>query len=211
MCNNGGRKITNRKLQQNLDRFLSRVARHSPRFILRFACLWLMVSVSAAGQTSQSSARQTIQSSANFGSVPGGTASKEVLHLTLRDAITMAVRYNLGQIESGENARIARGQRLRAMSALLPQVSAGAAENVEQFSAATLGIKVPQVPAVIGPFSYSTAQANASLSLFNFESIQRFRAARNAEQAAQLTYNDTLDAITLIVGNAYLEIIQASS
>src|SRR6476659_7680426 len=219
MCNNGGRKITNRKLQQNLDRLLSRVARPSPRFILLFACLWLIVSVSAAGQTSQpfveqtsqSSARQTIQSSANFGSVPSGTASKEVLHLTLRDAITMAVRYNLGQIESGENARIARGQRLRAMSALLPQVSAGAAENVSQFSAATLGIKIPQVPAVIGPFSYSTAQANASQSLFNFESIQRFRAARNNEQAAQLSYSDTLDVITLIVGSAYLEVIQANS
>jgi len=219
MCNNGGRKITNRKLQQNLDSLLSRVARFSPRFILGFAFLWLMVSVSAAGQTSQpsagqpsqSSAPQIIQSSANFGSIPSGTASKEVLHLTLRDAITMAVRYNLGQIESGENARIARGQRLRAMSALLPQVSAGAAENVSQFSAATLGIKVPQVPSVIGPFSYSTAQANASQSLFNFESIQRFRAARSSEQAAQLNYNDTLDVITLIVGSAYLEVIQANS
>jgi outer membrane protein TolC len=203
MCKNGGRKITNSKLQQILDHLLSRVARFSPRFILGFAFLWLMVLASAEGQTSQPSV--------NFGSVPSGTASKEVLHLTLRDAITMAVRYNLGQIESGENARIARGQRLRAMSALLPQVTAGAAENVSQFSAATLGIKIPQVPAVIGPFSYTTAQANASQSLFNFESIQRFRAARSSEQAAQLSYSDTLDAITLIVGSAYLEVIQANS
>jgi outer membrane protein TolC len=203
MCNNGGRKITNRKQQQILDHLLSRVARFSPRFILGFAFLWLMVSASAEGQTSQPSV--------NLGSVPSGTASKEVLHLTLRDAITMAVRYNLGQIESGENARIARGQRLRAMSVLLPQVTAGAAENVSQFSAATLGIKIPQVPAVIGPFSYTTAQANASQSLFNFESIQRFRAARSSEQAAQLSYSDTLDAITLIVGSAYLEVIQANS
>jgi outer membrane protein TolC len=175
----------------------------SGRSILASVFFWLMVSVSAAGQTNQQSV--------NFGSIPSGTASKEVLHLTLRDAITMAVRYNLGQIESGENARIAHGQRLRAMSTLLPQVTAGAAENVEQFSASTLGIKVPQVPAVIGPFSYSTAQANASLSLFSFESIQRFRAARNAEQAAQLNYNDTLDVITLVVGNIYLEVIQAGS
>jgi outer membrane protein TolC len=162
-----------------------------------------MISLSAAGQTTQPPA--------DLGSVPSGPASKEVLHLTLRDALTMALRYNLGQIESGENARIARGQRLRAMSTLLPQVTAGAAENVQQFSAATLGIKVPQVPSVIGPFSFSTAQANANLSLFNFESIQRFRAARNAEQAAQLNYNDTLDVITLIVGNIYLEVIQAGS
>lgn len=203
MHNNGGRKIPNKKLRQILDSLHSGVVRVSGRSILGFAVVWLMVSPIADGQTSQPSF--------NLGSVPSGTASKDVLHLTLRDAINMAVRYNLGQIESGENARIARGQRLRAMSTLLPQVTAGAAENVSQFSAATLGIKIPQVPAVIGPFSYSTAQANISQSLFNFESIQRFRAARNSEQAAQLSYNDTLDAITLIVGNAYLEVIQAKS
>ena len=195
--------MTGSKPKQILARIRSRATRVSALSIVGSALLGLMVPIFAAGQTTQPSA--------NFGSIPSGTASKEVLHLTLRDAITMALRYNLGQIESGENARIARGQRLRAMSALLPQISAGAAENVEQFSASTLGIKIPQVPAVIGPFSFSTAQANASLNLFNFESIQRFLAARNNEQAVQLTYNDTLDVITLIVGNAYLEVIQAKS
>src|SRR5215467_6454259 len=168
-------------------------------------------SILSCALLSLTAAAQTNQPSANFGSVPSGPATNEVLHLTLRDVINRAVRYNLGQIESGENARIARGQRLRALSALLPQVSAGASENVEQFSAATLGIRIPQVPAVIGPFSYSTAQANASQALFNYESIQRFRAARSTEQAAQLSYSDTLDVITLIVGNAYLQAIQASS
>ena len=195
--------MTGNKPRQILARIRSRATRLSALSILGFALLGLMAPVFAAGQTTQPSA--------NFGSIPSGTASKEVLHLTLRDAITLALRYNLGQIESGENARIAHGQRLRAMSALLPQINAGAAENVEQFSASTLGIKLPQVPAVIGPFSFTTAQANASLSLFNFESIQRFQAARNNEQAAQLTYNDTLDVITLIVGNGYLEVIQAKS
>ena len=195
--------MTGNEPKQILARRRSRATRVSVLSILGSVLLGLMVPVFAAGQTTQPSA--------SFGSVPSGTASKEVLHLTLRDAINMALRYNLGQIESGENARIARGQRLRAMSALLPQITAGAAENVEQFSASTLGIKIPQVPAVIGPFSFSTAQANASLSLFNFESIQRFLAARNNEQAAQLTYSDTLDVITLIVGNAYLETIRAKS
>ena len=165
--------------------------------------LWPMIPVLAVAQTSPPRV--------DFGSVPSGPASNEVLHLTLRDAITRALRYNLGQIESGENVHVARGQRLRALSVLLPQVNASSSENVEQFSVATLGIKVPQVPAVIGPFSYSSAQASASQLLFSFESIKRLRAARNAEQAAQLTYNDTLDVITLIVGNAYLEAIQASS
>lgn len=173
------------------------------RSILRCALMWLTMATLAAAQTNQPSA--------NFGSVPSGTATSEVLHLTLREAINRATRYNLGEIESGENARIARGQRLRALSALLPQVSAGSSQNVQQVSAATLGIQVPQVPAVIGPFSYSTAQASASHTLFSFESIQRFHAAVSAEQAAQLTYSDTLDVITLIVGNAYLQVIQAGS
>jgi outer membrane protein TolC len=123
----------------------------------------------------------------------------------------MALRYNLGEIEIGVNARIARGERLRALSALLPQVNAGGTETVEQFSTATLGIRVPLIPTVVGPFSVSEAAASLTQNLFSLPAIQRFRAARSAEQAAQLNYQDTLDVITLIVGNAYLQVIEANS
>jgi outer membrane protein TolC len=173
--------------------------------ILPSVLLSLTITLFAQAQTSPT------PFSPNLGSVPSGPATKEVLHLTLRDAINMALRYNLGVIESGENARAVHGQRLRVLSNLLPQVSAGASENVEQFSAATLGIKNPLIPAVIGPFSYSTVQTTLNQTLFSFESIQRFRAARTAEQAALLTYDDTLDVITLTVGNAYLQVIDTSS
>ena len=66
-------------------------------------------------------------------------------------------------------------------------------------------------PSVIGPFSFSTVQANLSQTLFSYESIQHFRAARTAEQAAQLSYDDMLDVITLTVGVAYLEVIDFNS
>jgi len=152
--------------------------------------------------------------SANFGSVPSGPATNEVLRLTLSEAINRAVRYNLGAIESDENTRAARGQRLLALSSLLPQVSAGVNENVAQVNFTALGlgaIKVPGIPKVAGPFSYSTASASLSQTLFSYESIQRFRSARTAEQAAELSYRDTLDVITLTVGNAYLQVIDARS
>ena len=146
------------------------------------------------------------------GSVPSGPASNDVLRLTLRDAVTMALRYNLGAIESGENAQIARGQRLIALSNLLPQVSAGLSENVAQTSLATLGIKkLAGIPSVLGPYSYGTVDASLTQTLFSFESIQRFRAAQTAAQAAQLSYKDTLDVVTLTVGNAYLQVIESSS
>jgi outer membrane protein TolC len=152
--------------------------------------------------------------SPNYGSIPSGPTTNLVLRLTLSEAINGAVRYNLGAIESDENTRAARGQRLLALSHLLPQVSAGINENVDQVNLTALGlgaVKTPGIPAIAGPFSYSTASASLSQSLFSYESIQRFRAARTSEQAAQLSYKDTLDVITLTVGNAYLQVIEASS
>src|SRR5271168_2903467 len=153
------------------------------------------------------------QNTAVAGSVPSGLASDQVLQLTLRDAVNTALRYNLGAIESGQNAQIARGQRLLALSNLLPQVSAGASENVQQVNLATFGLNGLKtgIPTIVGPFSYSSVDASVSQTLFSYESIQRFRAARTAEQTAQLSYQDILDVVTLTAGNAYLQIIEADS
>jgi outer membrane protein TolC len=163
-----------------------------------------------AAITGNSNAGQTSQLT---GSVPSGPATNEVLHLTLRDAVTQALKYNLGSIESGENTQQSRGQRLVALSRLLPQISAGVSETAQQLSLATLGIKkeLPDLPAVIGPFAYSLVQANVSATLFSYESIQHFHSAQTAEQAAKLSYQDILDVVTLIVGNAYLQVIADSS
>ena len=118
------------------------------------------------------------QNSAVSASVPNGTATNEVLRLTLRDAITMALRYNLGAVESGENAQTARGQRLIALSYLLPQVGAGVFETAGQTSLATFGVKSsPFVPNILGPYAYGKVDASLSQTLFSLESIQRFRSA----------------------------------
>jgi outer membrane protein TolC len=182
----------------------------SPRAILVMAVIFCCV-IPAAGQYPAASAGAG-QASSLTGSIPSGPASNEVLPLTLRDAITRGLRYNLATIESGENARIARGQRLIALSKLLPQFSAGLSENVEQLSLATFGLQQIQgIPNIVGPFNYTSVDATANQTIFSFESIQRFRAARTAEQAAQLSYQDILDAVTLTVGNTYLQVIEADS
>ena len=171
-----------------------------------FAAVVVVFAVLIVGTTAKA------QNTVVTGSVPSGPASDELVQLTLRDAIKMALRYNLGAIESGQNAQIARGQRLLALSNLLPQVSAGASENVQQVNLATFGLNgVKGIPTVVGPFSYSSVDASVSQTLFSYESIQRFRAARTAEQAAQLSYQDILDVVTLTVGNGYLRIIEADS
>jgi len=173
-----------------------------------FAAVAAVFAVLIGGATAKA------QNTAVTGSVPSSPASNQLLELTLRDAIKMALRYNLGAIEGGENVQIARGQRLLALSNLLPQVSAGASETVQQLNLGTVGLSglnVPGIPTVVGPFSYSSVDTSISQTLFSYEFIQRFRAARTAEQAAQLSYQDILDVVTLTVGNAYLQIIEADS
>jgi outer membrane protein TolC len=167
-------------------------------------------SIGGATTTASSAVGQTTQLT---GSVPSGPATNEVLHLTLHDAVTQALKYNLGSIESGENTQIARGERLLALSQLLPQISAEVSETAQQLSLATLGVRkeLPQLPPVIGPFAYSLVQGNVSATLFSYESIQHFRSAQTAQQAANLSYQDILDVVTLIVGNAYLQVIADSS
>ena len=91
----------------------------------------------AASTTGSSAAGQTTQLT---GSVPSGTATNGVLRLTLRDAVTDALQYNLGSIESGQNIQIARGERLLALSQLLPQISAELSETAQKLALATLGI-----------------------------------------------------------------------
>ena len=57
------------------------------------------------------------------GSVPTGVASPTPVALTLRDAIGRGLRTNLGVLLSGQASESARGERLRSLSALLPQVT----------------------------------------------------------------------------------------
>ncbi len=74
------------------------------------------------------------------GSVPTGVASPTPLSLTLRDAIDRGLRTNLGLLLSGQASETARGERLRSLSALLPQVTGEVSENVEQIDLQTRGI-----------------------------------------------------------------------
>src|SRR5580700_11667340 len=73
------------------------------------------------------------------GSVPSGTASPTPLALTLREAIDRGLRTNLGLLVSGSASDTARAERLRSLSALLPQVNGGVTQNEEQINLATLG------------------------------------------------------------------------
>jgi outer membrane protein TolC len=149
------------------------------------------------------------------GSVPSGVASPTPLPLTLRDAIDRGLRTNLGLLLSGQASETARGERMRSLSALLPQATGEVSGNVEQIDLKTRGISfhLPgfTTPAIVGPFDYTDARAYASFSVFDYSVRKSYRAAKEGERAAQLSLKDARDLVVQSVANAYLLVIAGSS
>jgi outer membrane protein TolC len=149
------------------------------------------------------------------GSVPRGVASSTPLALTLHDAIDRSLKANLGLLVSDSGNEAARGQRLQALSALLPQLHAQASETEEQLNLKTLGfnITIPgvRISSIAGPFHYTDVRAYASWSAFDYSARKNFRSAQESQRAAQLSVMDARDLVVQATASAYLQIVADAS
>jgi len=150
------------------------------------------------------------------GSVATGVASPTPLTLTFQNAIERGLRTNLGLLLSGQASEASRGERLRSLSSLLPQVTGQISENNEQIDLPSHGIDfhLPggfNTPTVVGPFHYTDARAYASFSVFDYGLRKSYRAAQESERAARLSFKDARDLVVQSVANAYLLVIAGSS
>ncbi|HZZ14759.1 MAG TPA: TolC family protein [Candidatus Sulfotelmatobacter sp.] len=149
------------------------------------------------------------------GSEPEGKATPEVLQIGFQDAIERGLRNNLGLLISGDQTIMARGERWKALSDLLPNLNARISENVQTQSLTALGLKSNvfpfPIPRVIGPFNYFDARASLTQSIFNFRDIEKERAASQSLKAAQYNYKDARELVVLAVGNAYLVAIATAA
>ncbi len=152
----------------------------------------------------------------NPGSVPSGDAVGPPLSLTLDDAIQRGLRYNLGPITANDQARAARAQRMAAIAQLLPDVTGGVREVVQQINLAALGFRVNlplpgfSFPTVVGPFNYFDARAYFSETA-SLTGLRNWYATRELTHAADLTAKDSREIVILAVANAYLQLIASAA
>jgi len=150
-----------------------------------------------------------------LGSVPEGTASPQPLALTLHDAIDRGLKTNLGLLVSASTNEAARGQRLQALSALLPQAHAQAAETVEQINLKTIGFSftIPgaAIPTIVGPFHYTDVRGYASWNAFDYTARKNYRSAQENNRASRLSVLDARDVVVQATASAYLQIIADAS
>jgi len=139
------------------------------------------------------------------GSVPTGAVSTTELQLSLRDAVERGLRSNLGILLSTDVTSDARADRLRALSALLPHVTTETSLAVHQLEPrTTIGLRLPGVKPVVGPFGVFDTRAHWKQNVFNWEDIERMRASGEQARAANFNYRDAHDLVVLAVASSYL-------
>jgi outer membrane protein TolC len=139
------------------------------------------------------------------------------MRLSLWDAIAHGLRYNLGLVESEHAVSDIRAERLRALSALLPQVSATAKQVFENISYQEIGLKFPPIPGLpplpstSGGFGYQDVRVALSQRLFDRGTRQRYQARKDDERSSAFSVKDARDVVVLAVGTAYFQVVASAA
>lgn len=141
------------------------------------------------------------------GSTPTGTNTGATLPLSLDNALTLGLRYNLGALSQSNALEQAEGLRRVARSTLMPHLDTVVTENVVQSNLRTLGVNVPGIRPIVGPFNYFDARAGRlNQTIFDFVRLGNLRSASETVSAAKESARDARDLIVLAVGGAYLQL-----
>jgi len=151
------------------------------------------------------------------GSVPNTSSIGVVSPLTLDYALILGLRNNLGPISQNNVVLQARGQRLIARSALLPNVSSSVGETLSKIDLAAQGLKssalgISGLPAVIGPFNFFDARAvQLSQTLFDLVQLRNLHSATQNVKATQAAAMDARDLVVFAVVGSYLQVTTAQA
>jgi outer membrane protein TolC len=173
--------------------------------------------VNPAANTTNPSARAAQSQNPYLGSVSSGPATDTTLQLSLSDAIQRGFRYNLGLVENVQGSAEARSRRLRALSAMLPNVIARAQQNFEKLSLKEVWLKLPPIPGFGGlppttaSFGFQDARIVATQSVYNRQLREEFKARRAEESASVSGIKDARDVVVLVTGVAWFQVAASAA
>ena len=134
------------------------------------------------------------------GGVPVGQATAQPLPLTLADALGRGVQHNLAILTRAQEVESARGDRWRALSEVLPQISGRVAQERQTVDLAAFGFSgFPGVPTLVGPFNVFDARLFLSQSVVDANDLFRVREQNQALEAERHDYRNARDLVVLAV------------
>lgn len=165
-----------------------------------------------ATNSTNPSAAATQAQNPYLGSVPTTELQPGVLSLSLDQAVQLALRSNLGLINTGQRTLAMRAARLQALSTLLPQLSAEASQHytMTETTEATGGQKIG-LAYLVGPYSYQSLRIDFAQVTFSTTDMYRLRGANQEMLAAQMSTRDSRNIVVLAAASAYIAIASSES
>jgi outer membrane protein TolC len=168
------------------------------------------------GEALINTVNSTIQVTGAYqGSTPDANTPQGPLTLSIGDAIQRGLRFNLGAVTANASVRQLRGERLAALSRLLPNVYVTLSETGAKSDLETQGITPGTfgnvvVPTTVGPFHYYGAIANLNESI-SMTSLYNLRQSQNSANAAEMSAQDARELVTLAVSGFYLRVLASKA
>jgi outer membrane protein TolC len=167
-----------------------------------------------------------VPASTVYGSVSSGPPVDTVLPLSLDDAIRRGLQTNLQTTLVKQDQRIVSGERLEAINYLMPNLTWEAERQrlqinlaAEGFSSKVIhsfppGLIPPQdlnnIPAVV-TVNAVIAQADLTQSLFDLQSFELYRAAKEEIRAVDYSYQSSRGQVIQTVADTYLRALAAAA
>jgi outer membrane protein TolC len=174
---------------------------------MRLRSLTLLAALLVAGPAVV--AAQTPSSPFLGSAAPPGPPSPQPMSISMKDAITRGLQYNLGLLLQEASVTSAHGARWHALEDLLPNVSGYVNERRQVLNLAVFGL--PIQPSIVGPFNVFDARASISQPLIDLRAINDYRAAALNEKAETRGVKSARDLVVLVTVNLYLEAVTAES
>ncbi|HEX4824248.1 MAG TPA: TolC family protein [Candidatus Polarisedimenticolaceae bacterium] len=138
--------------------------------------------------------------------VVSGVHATEPLQLSLADAVSRALDFNLSAITSREAVKTAEGADNLARARLLPSLSAGLSGSRQIIDLAAYGFPAPAGGSpLVGPFNVVDARLYLSQSVLDLQALGQKRAARFGEEAARSGAAAMRETVVVAATDLYLQ------
>jgi outer membrane protein TolC len=124
--------------------------------------------------------------------------------LTLKQAVDLALKNNVGVLIAKADVDESGGTRLRRLAALLPHATADSFVNRENRNLAVAGLSIPNIPNVVPPYTFMDFRVSAAEMVVDRQAYHDWKASAKVEAGVTLSYQDMRDLVVREVAGLYL-------
>ena len=126
------------------------------------------------------------------GSTPSGQLTPGILPLTLSDAVTRGLRYNLGSITGQLTSRRVNAARLAELSNLLPNLTGHVVESSQQINLKAFGFGAfPGISSIVGPFQVLDVRASLTQAILDISALRHMARSPRSHKSSRVDESES--------------------